>query len=134
MGTEFSSAELAEALGQDRKLIAPLLAHARQRGALKARRDGHIVRWSLGDGTPEPLPDDHEPDDRLHIGPDRPPIVFAARRPASALPSTSRSPDHFRAGAFTDGSLRIEQGDVEITLTRQQATLLAYLITQGIKP
>ena len=42
--------------------------------------------------------------------------------------------ERFRAGVFTDGSLRIEHGDIVITLNPTQAAEVARLTNQSLHP
>lgn len=122
-GSERSSAALAEALDQDANLTAPLLAHVRKNGALKARKEGRILFWSLGDGTPEALPHDYEPDQPLRSA-----AREQSRAPAPAPAARSKPPTAFRAGLWTDGTLQIEREGEVILLTRGEAEQLRSLL------
>lgn len=131
-GTELSSAVLADELGQPQGAnIQSLLVYARQRGALKARREGRVLFWSLGDGTPEAKPDDYEPDAPLHKTPAAPAATVAPATPFQPPPVASRvscDPRHFRAGLFTDGKLEIEAGSALVVLQPDEVEQLARLI------
>lgn len=86
-GTELSTAELAEALDVEPGTLIPCLAAPRKHGVLTIRKvEGErSMRWRLGDGTPEPLPPDYEPDQPLRGG--QPP---ASPRPRAAAPLSAQ--------------------------------------------
>lgn len=157
-GTELSSAVLADELGQPLGAnIASLLDYARQRGALKARKDGRILFWSLGDGTPAEQQRDQETaqdriEDSIHAVKRPPPPVLPvlsprpveateppaapvpAPAPADATPVKPPKPSRreFRAGLFTDGTLLIEaHGFPAVRLERNEADQLADLLAGG---
>lgn len=52
LGTEKSSAALAEDLDQPLSDIANMLHYARDQGVLIGRREGKQIIWSLGEGKP----------------------------------------------------------------------------------
>ena len=120
-GAERSSVELADELDQDPLVVANLLGYPRKAGALKARREGRVLYWSLGDGTPEALPHDYVPDE---------PLRSVAREPnkAPAPPAREKPPKAFRAGLWTDGTLQIERDGDLFLLTRAEAEQLRDLL------
>lgn len=79
-------AELADHVGQS--TISPYLVAPLRHGAVKRRPgtvDGRLTEWALGDGTPQPKPDDHEPDEPLNTAPMVIP-KFASLWPGLATP------------------------------------------------
>lgn len=119
-GAERSSVELADELDQDRTVVVNLLTYPRKHGALRARRQGNLMFWSLGDGTPEALPHDYEPDE---------PLSSAARQPSmAAAPTAAVTPKAFRAGLWSDGTLQIERDGDLMLLTRDEAQQLRNLL------
>lgn len=147
-----STAELSELLDIQLYSVASSLAHPRSLGAVVSRHTAsnrRALEWALGDGTPPATNADDEPEEPLLTkagqlrtrGPMPPPQLL--RMPAApplaqwrddlntSEPETS---DHFLAGVFTDGSMRIEQGDLAITLNPMQAAQIARLTNQGIHP
>lgn len=122
-GAERSSVELADELDQDPMVVAGLLGYPRKAGALKARKEGRVLYWSLGDGTPEALPHDYQPDEPLRAG------IATPRMPAAAAPAVrSKPPAGFRAGLWTDGTLQIERDGDLFLLTRAEAEQLRDLL------
>ena len=122
---DYSSGDLAEALDVDVSCIVPCLATPKKHGALRGRKEDGCWRWSLGDGTHEPLPFDIELDEPLN--PELPAVkaghlfpgvtklkarhVRAAPKPATA-PTVAEPvesiPTPFRVGYFSDGSLQLD--------------------------
>jgi hypothetical protein len=90
-----------------------------------------ILFWSLGeDKTPAP------PISRLEQRVEtattvrqKPGPKSKPRSPAPASPPANR---HFRAGLFTDGTLEIEIGNEEFSLTREEAIILSELQRGGV--
>jgi len=126
-GAERSSAELAEALGQENVMVAPMLAHGRAVGAVRARKEGRLLYWSLGDGTPPAAPLDNVPDEPLHPAPAIPKkaaVVFPAPIPSAA----ARAPTGFRAALWTNGTLEIHRDGDLILLTANEAEQLRDLM------
>lgn len=143
-GTYLSSAALCEELGIEMSFLASSLSRPRSLGAVVSRTvpgNKRNLEWSIGDGTPLPLPADHEPDEPLQkpaaeASPQPKPTIS----PAPAMPRlgdfkpTQRDMSkHFLAGVFTDGSLLIEHGGIAITLNPTQAAQIARLTNQGIQ-
>lgn len=106
-GTELSASALGEVVDQNNNVVIMSLAPARKHGLVKARKEGRLVFWSLGDGTPEPLPHDYEADEPLHApAPIRtkaptPPAVCRTRGargggPVQCSPVGRWRPDHLR--------------------------------------
>lgn len=72
-GTTMTSVQLAEALDVDDStyIIASLVAAVKHGVVHKDWQadNKRLLLWSLGDGTPQPKPDDHEPDEPLNTAP-----------------------------------------------------------------
>lgn len=67
-GAALANAVLADELGVDKNALHASLATPVKHGAMareKRASDG-LIYWSIGDGTPAPLPHDFEPDEPLH--------------------------------------------------------------------
>lgn len=151
-GTFVSTAELSELLDIQLYSVASSLAHPRSLGAVVSRHTAsnrRALEWALGDGTTPATNADDEPEEPLLTkagqlrtrGPLPPPQLL--RMPAAPplaqwrddlKPSEREASDHFRAGIFTDGSMRIEHGNTAITLNPTQAAQVARLTNQGIQP
>ncbi len=120
-GAERSSAELAEELDQDRNVVANLLQYPRDQGVIRARKEGRLIYWSLGDGTPN-LPHDFEPDEPLHR-PERPAAPGKVEpNPASVA---------FRAALWSDGTLNIERNGLTVWLMPAEVDQLRGLLRGG---
>lgn len=143
-GTYVRSAELCDALDIDMSFLASSLNRPRQLGAVVSRTiagNKRHLEWALGDGTPLPPPPDHEPDEPLQpLDVKRTPLPKPEVLRAPPLPQLSTfkptqrdMSDHFLAGLFTDGSMRIEHGGIAITLNPTQAAQIARLTNQGIQ-
>lgn len=52
-GTEFSTAALCEELGVDTDGFSTSMGLARKAGLVRARKEGRLLFWSLGEGQPE---------------------------------------------------------------------------------
>lgn len=140
-GFEMSSAELAEELGQPAVHVAPLLAHARERGAVSARKDGKLIYWSLGDNVPIV----RERDEPLHAEGERQTKprttlaqefasmreAMAEKKPKQAQQRKAKHSADFRAGLFTDGSLQIEIGGETVHLNAEQVSQIAKLLARA---
>ena len=87
IGGEFSSTQIAEEIGASLEGFASTLQTAKSHGVLRMRKELRVCYWSLGDGTPEPLPFDLERDEPLHVAPVAPVLkglpqpVFKLRKP-----------------------------------------------------
>jgi hypothetical protein len=124
-GAELSSAELADALDFDRYAVVPCLLTPKKHGVIKSRKENGIHRWSLGDGIPEPLPEDHEPDEPLHDTPRKPRATRAPPLPMAAPPQAEPG---FRAGLWTNGTLEIWRGGELYLLTSAEVDQLRDLL------
>lgn len=137
-GAEFAGIVIAEELGIDPKYIVPCLTTPKKHGVIAGRKVDGVWLWSLGDGTPEPLPEDHEPEEPLVAEPQQAERKKPGPRPkqnAAAPLQITVKPDtgHFRVGYFSDGTFVIERSSEQITLTRDQSKILAAFIVSGDK-
>lgn len=78
-GAEFPSAVIAEELGIIPSHIPASLDVPAKHGAIARRKEGNLILWSLGDGTPLPQPFDLERDEPLNPLPS--PKAKPAERP-----------------------------------------------------
>jgi hypothetical protein len=131
-GTKLSSAEVAETLGHDVSSMLPCLSTAFKHGVLKREHPpGNLRNWvfSLGDGKPEPLPHDYQPDPPL-----KPAKQEVAIEPVKAAPSIvvdkpkAKAIEAVRFGIFSDGTMTIERGGLRIELSATEATQLAAFV------
>lgn len=152
-GTELSTSELAELIGQPRNSMAACLNSPRNHGALKSRKlDTGVFVWSLGDGTPPPKPDDYVPDEPLHRkAPDvqpKPASPFELRKPRgmnpretpAGPPSPAPAPrpapmpkqdrDRAKFGVYSDNTFCIQRGTDAIWLTPEEFKDLAEFIAE----
>jgi hypothetical protein len=76
-GAQFSTGELCDELAADRASFSALMVSAKKHGILRGVKKPGVLAlfWSLGDGTPEALPEDYEPDEPLRTAPIAPPPV-----------------------------------------------------------
>lgn len=119
-GTEKSSAELGEVVGQDANAIGTALAYPRSLGAIEVRKRGHLCFWSLAT-------------DDAPVTPDPSPIVTCVPKgmPNPNTISAKRSPSSFRAGLFTDGKLEIEAGSNFVVLQPDEVAQLRRVLMGG---
>lgn len=132
VGTEVSTAVLADAVGADPTSLSPSLVPALNHGLVKRRKRADHPRnfwWSLGDGIPLEKPTDDEPQER-----------HALAKPAAALAPAVRTTVpapgvslRFYAGVTLDRRLLIEHGGQRIELDAEQALLVSRLVVQMIE-
>ena len=98
IGGEFSSTQIAEEIGASLEGFASTLQTAKSHGVLRMRKELRVCYWSLGDGTPEPLPFDLDRDEPLHtkpvVAPAKDPILpaFKLRTPKADRPAPKLLP------------------------------------------
>jgi hypothetical protein len=92
VGSDFSTAEIADALNIEISggSLSPFMQGAVKAGVVSTRKDGRLIRWSLGDGKPLPEPEDRELDEPLSKAPAIPADPSKWRLPFS--PATPTSP------------------------------------------
>ncbi len=145
-GTWVASGPLADELDITQSSIIPCMVSAVHHGVVKRdRRDG-IVHWSLGDGTALPSPAEEEDDPEMESKIVLTPAAVAkaaetndklAKRLEKAIESGPKpggivliprqvdlAPPEPIFGAFSDGSLSIEQGGTFLRLGEKHAQAL----------
>lgn len=146
-GTKLTSAELGEALGHDATAISAGLTSPLKHGILSREKTPEGLNvWSLGDGTPEAMPDDYEADEPLRPAPSRlsknaiSSVFDLANRQISTAPAPAPAPVAQATsaiavfGVFSDGRVVIEQGPHAITLNPDQAVALREMMKMLPKP
>lgn len=138
-GTEFSTAELSEAIGHEGANLNGCCRHVVEAGALQARKregEGRVVYWSLGDGIPKRKDEPEEPEKpRAPVKPPPAhPLDWKKTKPAK-VPKNTDEESHivvggfgpplppaarpgFRCGVFSDGELHLEKDGSRIVLER----------------
>jgi hypothetical protein len=158
-GTELSTAELAEAVGQPAGSMNGFLSSPRNHGALHAEKKHGLLFWSLGDGAPLAPPADREPDEPLRPVPKTPKktaSLFDVRQPRDIKPSKAAAPviepgipipivrivpavpqpaptpaaDRAKFGAYSDGTFCIQRGTDTIWLSASEAKELAEFVAK----
>ncbi|NVO06459.1 MAG: hypothetical protein HXX19_11260 [Rhodoferax sp.] len=145
IGSEFPSAVIAEELGVEPSAIPSAMGYPVMHGLLSRRKEGGLVMWSLGNSTPQPKPEDYEPDvplDQLppiKVRPSRMPkakaevekplqvpvFLKSEAAPAPVAPPTGRQ---FRVGEYSDGTFIIERDTQRIELSEAEfAKLLDFV-------
>lgn len=145
-GTSIATAPLADELDVSSSSILPCMGPAIRDGLVKRERVDGIIHWSLGDGTPPPAApdaeDDHEMKSKIVLTPAA--VAKAAeandklaKRLEKAIESGPKpgdivliprqvdlAPPEPVFGAFSDGSLSIEQGGTFLRLGEKHAQAL----------
>jgi hypothetical protein len=114
-GSELAAAVICEALGTDTNGFATCMTPAKRAGLVQARKEGRLLMWSLGDGTPEDLPEDYQPDEPL-------------KRAEQSSPPVAE----FNAALWADGDLVLYGAqlneDNSVTLNAKQTRTLCQLL------
>lgn len=145
-GFEASTAELAEAIGQENLSLSPYLVAAREHGVLKTDKRSptpgaqHTLFWSLGGEFITAKPADPQPKKVqkpivIHTIPTRIPTAKPAAVAKPERPATQQKQPIF--GWFSDGSMVIRQpGAEDVTLSPAAAADLKSFISRqcGIPP
>jgi hypothetical protein len=124
-GTELSSAVLADAISQPRGIIASCLNAPRKHGALSSRMKNGLMVWRLGNGVPEPMPPDYEPDEPL--------VTKSAGKPNPAPQPSAWRADQAAAtfGIYSDGTFCVQRGTEAIWLDPMETKKLAEFIAKN---
>lgn len=132
VGTALSSAEIGELIGQDKSQISASMSYPCKMGIVRrSHKPGNktVVYWSLGDGKPLPLPDDHEQDEPLT------PRKEVKPRGASIFkPTPADVPANASFSYNENGSLWVEKGGVEVVLTESETLRLGKFMNLFIQP
>lgn len=119
-GTELAAAVICEDLGIDTNSFSVCMKPAREAGLVRTRKEGRLLIWSLGDGTPDLPPRDEE-----EVDPALPP-----RRQKAEQAEPVEQP--FNAALWADGELVLygvqENEDGSFTLTAQQVATIKRMI------
>lgn len=126
-GAELPAAPICEELGTDTNIFATCMRPAREAGLVHTRKEGRLLYWRLGDGTPDlaPRPRDEDSLQGVWTAPpaekiDPPPSVGEAEQ------------TEFRAALWSDGDVVLygvqETTDGGVILTREQVQVVKRLI------
>lgn len=110
-GAEIPAVVLCEEIGCDTGGFSSTMSTAVKNGLVRRRvnPDNHRqLLWSLGDGTPEPLPDDYEEDKPLRIASDVTKALWSVAAPEKDLTPKRRS--HTQVQMPDLDSIQIEDG------------------------
>lgn len=152
-GTKLSTAELAEAIGHDKAILAACLRSPRDHGAVCSEQipGSPAHRWWIPteqdakkpEPTPEPIQGPAparkprpkpapkpEPAIKPEPQPEPPKPQPVDLQPQKVVPSELIEPTGLRFGVFDDGSMLIDDGIAVIALDKQEARRLARFISR----
>jgi hypothetical protein len=116
-GTDLAAAVICEDLGVDTNSFSVRMKLAREAGLVRTRKEGRLLFWGLGDGTPDLQPRDQ--DER------------------EEAPAPAATPE-FNAALWADGDLVIygaqENEDGSITLSPEQLAIVKRLVAWSPVP